>query len=36
MISDDEDFPASYLLNVIGVIALVGLFVAGSYFLLFG
>jgi hypothetical protein len=36
MTSDDEDFPAYYLLYAIAVIALMGMFVAGGYFLLFG
>lgn len=36
MRSDDEDFPVSYLFYTIAVIALIGMFVIGGYFLLAG
>lgn len=36
MVSDDEDFPISYLFYTVAVIALMGMFVVGAYFLLFG
>jgi hypothetical protein len=36
MNSDDEDFPVSYLFYTIAVIALIGMFMVGGYFLLFG
>lgn len=35
MVSDDEDFPISYLFYTVAVIALMGMFVVGAYFLLF-
>ena len=36
MISDEEDFPVSYLFYAVAVIVLMGMFVVGGYFLLFG
>jgi hypothetical protein len=36
MKSDDEDFPVAYLFYTIAVIALIGMFVVGGYFLLAG
>lgn len=36
MISDDEDFPLSYLFYTLAVIALIAMFMVGGYFLLFG
>jgi hypothetical protein len=36
MNADDEDFPVSYLFYTIAVIALLGMFLVGGYFLLFG
>lgn len=36
MVSDDEDFPVSYLFYAIAVIVLMGMLVIGGYFLLFG
>jgi hypothetical protein len=35
MVSDDEDFPISYLFYAVAVIVLMGMFVAGAYFVLF-
>lgn len=33
MVTDDEDFPLSYLVYIIAVIAVIGLLIAGGCFL---
>jgi hypothetical protein len=33
MATDDEDFPLSYLVYIIAVIAVIGLLIAGGFFL---